>query len=224
MKALITSFVCLCVVPALAAPLICIQGNGASHQALRDRCPGADASFVNSPQSDPDQAGTDTTVPDMTGPLFAPLNLQVLMNLGPLTDSQMKSLFGKDASENADPTTSAQLPASGSGASATLNSPNSPATTNAVSMPVGIGMGMDPLPPPGGSVAQGGTVAEAGSASPSVPVPNATTDPVAAAASTPAAATPETGSIAMIGSGLVFLSLVASSTRKRKLIAKRNQS
>jgi hypothetical protein len=215
-KALITPFLCLCVLPALASPLICTQGNGAPQQALRDRCPSADASFVNSAASNPDQAGTDTTAPiDMIGPLFSGLNYQVVMNLGPLTDAQMKSLFGKDASGNADPTTTAQLSSPGAGTSAASNSTatSAPAATSAVSMPVGFGM--DP-PPPGGSVSP------AGSASLVVPAPNVT-DPVAAAvtaaaATTAAVATPEAGSIAMIGSGLVFLSLVASSTRKRKRV------
>lgn len=192
MKALITLlFLCICLPSAFAAPLLCPQGSDASQEALPGRCPANDASFANNPApNDRDAAGTNTSPFEITGPLFAPMNFQVLLNASPPADGQKTitpvggvSAAAIPAPMSIDPPAPDPILASDPAASAAGLPVVVPATTAA-----------DPSPTPGGSATP--------AASP--------TGPVAAAA------VPETGSIAMIGSGLVFFSLVAGSTRKRR--------
>ena len=95
-KALITSFLYICVLPAFAAPLICPQVSDASHEVLPGRCPANDASFVNNPVVAPRPrfgTGRHNTLRH-DGPTLSSMNFQVLSTPGPLTDSQMKSLLG----------------------------------------------------------------------------------------------------------------------------------
>jgi len=197
-KALITTlFLCLCALPADASSLICIPSPSASNEFLPMHCDSGDPSFVNTPS--PDAVDRNTQDPAATlnimGPLFMPMSFQAMITVGPLTDSQMKSSFGNAAAET----------------DAAMQLPTSPAATGAVSAPVG---GLTPPNTPNlpnlAATPQTGTGPSA-LADPTNPAPVTGSAPVTAAA-----AVPETASIVMIGSGLIFLSLVASSTRKRR--------
>jgi hypothetical protein len=181
-KALITTlFLCLCALPADASSLMCIPSPSASNEFLPMHCDSGDPSFVNTPSPDPvDRDAQDpAAILNIMGPLFMPMSFQVMITVGPLTDSQMKSSFGNAAVET----------------DAAMQLPTSPAVTSAVSAPVGVDPSNPPAPQTG---------------------PSTLADLTSQAPVTAAAAVPETGSIAMIGSGLIFLSLVASSTRKRR--------
>lgn len=237
MKILITAL-CLCVVPAFAAPA-CATGTYASYQALSGGCSIGNAvfsnfsalSFVNSPGvgtltpseievipsgtlSDDmltfmylNAAGSPTAVTvNQNGQIFSfGMSFDILVTPGALNGIQMSSTFSNTAPGSASASKTAQLVGGGPAITSTVNDggiSNALGTYNGVVMPV-TGAGTFLITDTTSLQAQTGMVAQSGFAN-SFLLSSATT------------ATPEIGSLAMIGSGLVFLSMIASSTRRRK--------
>lgn len=203
MKALITTFfLCFCGLQALASSLVCTPGTHPSHDDVSAGCITGEASFVNDSTltpNDPDESRMDMTMPiELTGQIFFPLNYQMFVSI-PLTDGQMKSLLSNAVSANEHTANAAQSAASASG------DPAASGSAGATFVPNGNPELLS-MTDPSSSADAAGPTPPTGSVNSSAPAAT-TTDP---------AATPENTSIAMIGSGLIFLSLVANSTRKRK--------
>jgi hypothetical protein len=240
MKIFISAFCALCLVaiPALAAPA-CVTGSYASYQALAGGCTIDNAtfsnfsglSFVNSPGVPPLTASEIEVIPSSTpttdvltfvflnaagaptpvtvnqnGQIFSfGLNFQIAVTPGSLTGIQMGSTFSNTAPGSVSASKSVQPLIGGPSVSSTVNDggvSNAMATYNGLLMPVS-GVGPFLVTDTTSLQAQTGSVTEAGFAN-SFNVGGVGTP------------TPEIASLAMIGSGLVFLSLIASSTRKRR--------
>ncbi|HEV1284527.1 MAG TPA: hypothetical protein VNU44_04425 [Bryobacteraceae bacterium] len=237
MKLLIPAL-CLCVVPALAAPA-CATGTYASYQALSGGCSIGNAlfsnfsalSFVNSPGvgtltpgeievipsgslSDDvltfmylNAAGSPTPVTlNQNGQVFSlGLSYDIVVTPGSLTGIEMSSTFGNTAPGSASASKTAQPVGGGSAITSTVNDggiSNSQGTYSGAVMPV-TGAGTFLITDTTSLQAQTGSATQSGFANSFLVSPGAT-------------ATPEIGSLTMIGSGLVFLSMIASSTRRRK--------
>ena len=237
MKILITAL-CLCVVPALAAPA-CVTGTYADYQALSGGCTIGDAlfsnfsnlSFVNSPgvvaltsseiQVIPSGTATEdlltfvylnanaTPTPvtlNQNGQIFSgSLSFDILVGPSVLTGIQMDSTFGNSSPGSASASKTAQLLTGGPAITSTVNDggvSNAMGTYSGTIMPV-TGTGMFLITDTTSLQAQTGSVTQSGFANAFLLTPGT-------------AETPEVGSLAMIGSGLVFLSMVASSTRRRR--------
>jgi hypothetical protein len=238
MKTLIP-VLCLCVVPAFAAPTACLPGTYASYQALSGGCTIGNAlfsnfsnlSFVNSPgvgtltpgeiEVIPSGNSTDdmltfvymnanaTPTPvtvNQNGQVFSlGLSYDIVVTPGSLTGIEMSSTFGNTAPGSASASKSAQPVGGGPAITSTVNDggiSNLLGTYNGAVIPV-TGSGTFLITDTTSLQAQTGSVTQSGFAN-SFLVSSGTT------------ATPEIGSLAMIGSGLVFLSMVASSTRRRR--------
>jgi hypothetical protein len=237
MKLLIPAL-CLCVVPALAAPA-CATGTYASYQALSGGCSIGNAlfsnfsalSFVNSPGvgtltpseievipsgslSDDmltfmylNGVGTPTAVTvNQNGQVFSlGFSYDIVVTPGSLTGIEMSSTFGNTAPGSASASKTAQPVGGGSAITSTVNDggiSNSQGTYSGAVMPV-TGAGTFLITDTTSLQAQTGMVTQSGFGNSFL-------------ISSAATATPEIGSLAMIGSGLVFLSMIASSTRRRK--------
>jgi hypothetical protein len=229
---------CLCVVPAFAAPA-CVTGTYASYQALSGGCTIGTAlfsnfsglSFVNSPgvgTLTPDEIQvipSGTTTDDLltfvylnsnatptpvtvneNGQVFSlGLSFDILVTSGALTGIEMSSTFGNTSPGSASASKTAQLLTGGPAITSTVNDggvSNALGTYNGTVMPV-TGAGTFLITDTTSLQAQTGMVTQSGFGNSFLLSPGST-------------ATPEIGSLAMIGSGLVFLSMVANSTRKRK--------
>jgi hypothetical protein len=243
MKILLILALCLCVVPAFAAPTACVTGSYASYQALVGGCTIGNAlfsnfsalSFVNSPgvgaltpseiQVIPSGTPTDdmltfvylnangTPTPvtvNQNGQIFSfGMSFDIVVAATAvtpgLTGIEMSSTFGNTSPGSASASKTAQLVAGGPAITSTVNDggvSNVLGTYNGTIMPVS-GVGTFLITDTTSLQAQTGMVTQSGFAN-SFLLSSGTT------------ATPEVGSLAMIGSGLVFLSMVASSTRRRK--------
>jgi hypothetical protein len=239
MKILISAFCALSLVaiPVLAAPA-CVTGTYASYQALAGGCTLDNATFsnfsgltfVNSagvPQltaSEIEVIPSSTATTDMltfvflnstgtatpvtvnaNGQIFSlGLNFQVLVAPPTLSGIEMAATFSNTAPGSVSASKSVQPLAGGTTISSTVNDAgvsNVMGTYNGLLMPVS-GSGVFLVTDTTSLQAQTGSVTEAGFANSFVVGPTT--------------ATPEIASLAMIGSGLVFLSLIASSTRKRR--------
>jgi hypothetical protein len=228
----------LCVAPAFAAPA-CVTGTYASYQALSGGCMIGNAlftnfsslSFVNSPgvgtltPSEIDvipsgiptddmltfeylnAAGTPTPViVNQNGQIFSfGMSFDIVVNPGSLTGIEMSSTFGNTAPGSASASKSAQPLGGGPAITSTVNDggiSNAMGTYSGAVMPI-TGSGTFLITDTTSLQAQTGAVTQSGFANSFLLAPGTT-------------ATPEIGSLAMIGSGLVFLSMVANSTRRRK--------
>ena len=233
------SVLCFCAVPALAIPTACVTGTYASYQALSGGCFIGDAlfsnfsnlSFVNSPgvgiltaseiEVIPSGTSTDavlsfvyldanaTPTPvtvNQNGQIFSfGLSFDLLVSPSTLTGIEMSSTFGNTAPGSASASKTAQLLTEGPAITSTVNDggiSNALGTYAGSIMPVS-GVGTFLITDTTSLQAQTGSVTQSGFANSFFLTPATT-------------ATPEIGSLAMIGSGLVFLSMVASSTRNRK--------
>jgi hypothetical protein len=233
------SALCFCVVPALASPTACVTGTYSSYQALPGGCTIGDAlfsnfsnlSFVNSPgvaaltaseiEVIPSGTSTDallsfvyldsnaTPTPvtvNQNGQIFSfGLSFDLLVSPSTLTGIQMSSTFGNTAPGSASASKTARLLSGGPAITSTVNDggiSNALGTYSGAVLPVS-GVGTFLITDTTSLQAQTGSVTQSGFANSFFLTPGST-------------ATPEIGSLAMIGSGLVFLSMVASSTRKRR--------
>jgi hypothetical protein len=233
------SALCFCVVPALAAPTACVTGTYASYQALSGGCTIGDAlfsnfsslSFVNSPgvgiltaseiEVIPSGTPTDallsfvylnanaTPTPvtvNQNGQIFSfGLSFDLLVSPSTLTGIQMSSTFGNTSPGSASASKTAQLLSGGPAITSTVNDggiSNALGTYSGAVMPVS-GVGTFLITDTTSLQAQTGSATQSGFTNSFLLTPAST-------------ATPEIGSLAMIGSGLVFLGMVANSTRKRR--------
>lgn len=233
------SALCFCVVPALALPTACMTGTYASYQALSGGCTIGDAmfsnfsslSFVNSPGVAPLTASEIEVIPSGTstdallsfvyldanaapspvtlnqnGQIFSfGLSFDLLVSPSTLTGIQMSSTFSNTSPGSASASKTAQLLSGGPAITSTVNDggiSNALGTYAGAVMPVS-GVGTFLITDTTSLQAQTGSVTQSGFTNSFLLTPAST-------------ATPEIGSLAMIGSGLVFLSMVASSTRKRR--------
>jgi hypothetical protein len=232
----------LCAIPALAAPA-CATGTYASYQALGAAGCSIGAAtfsnfsaltFVNSPgvaalttseiQVVPSStlnddlltfiylnaAGAPTAVTMGTnGQIFAfGLNFQLVFASGTsLAGIQMNSSFGNTAPGTVSASKSVAPLAGGSGVTSTVNDGGKSNVTGSYfgSMSPITGAGPFLITDTTSLNAETGSVTESGFANSFV------TGPLAAV-------TPEIGSLTMMGAGLVFLGLIASSTRLRKRV------
>jgi len=233
------SALCFCVVPALAAPAACVTGTYASYQALSGGCTIGDAlfsnfsnlSFVNSPgvptlaasqievtpsgtstdallnfvYLNSDAAATPVTV-NQNGQIFSfGLNFDLLVSSATLTGIQMSSTFSNTSPGSASASKTAQLLSGGPALTSTVNDggiSNALGTYSGTVIPVS-GVGTFLITDTTSLQAQTGAVTQSGFANSFLLTPGAT-------------ATPEIASLAMIGSGLVVISMVAGWTRKRR--------
>ena len=233
------SALCFCVVPALALPTACVTGTYASYQALSGGCTIGDAmfsnfsslSFVNSPgvgtltaseiEVIPSGSATDALLSfvyldanaapspvtlNQNGQIFSfGLSFDLLVSPSTLTGIQMSSTFSNTSPGSASASKTAQLLSGGPAITSTVNDggiSNALGTYAGAVMPVS-GVGTFLITDTTSLQAQTGSVTQSGFTNSFLLTPAST-------------ATPEIGSLAMIGSGLVFLSMVASSTRKRR--------
>ncbi len=239
MKTFITALCCLSAVPAaLASPAACVTGTYASYLALSGGCSIGDAtftsfsnlSFVNSPGVSP-LASSEILVTPSGGPTGATLNFvylnsagavtpvtvnqlgqifsfglsfQVLVSPSALTGIEMDSAFSNTAPASVSATKTAQLMTGGPTVTSTVSDggqSNVAGTYSGTLMPVS-GVGTFLITDTTSLQAQSGSATESGFI-----------NSFELASST--AQTPEIGSLAMIGSGLIGLGLVSTSTRKR---------
>jgi len=236
MKILITAL-CLCVVPAVAAPA-CVTGTYASYQALSGGCTVGDGtfsnfsnlSFVNSPGVPTLTASEIEVIPSGTATedllTFVYLNANAVPT--PVTVNQNGQIFSVGLSFDVLVTPSAL---SGIQMDSTFSN----------TAPGGVSASKTAQLPTGGAITStvndGGVSNAMGTYFGSVmPVTGVgtflITDTTSLQAQTgsvtqagfanaflltpPTAATPEVGSLAMIGSGLVFLGMAGNATRRRK--------
>lgn len=238
MKTLIIAL-CLSVVPALASPTGCVAGTYQSYVALSGGCTIGDAlfsnfsglTFVNSPgvstlatdqiQVMPSGTSTDAMLTfvfldtngdplpvtlNTNGQIFSMgLSFDVVVSPSNLTGIQMGATFSNTAPANVSASKSVQLLAGGPQITSTVNDEGiSNALGNHLGtlMPVS-GVGTFLVTDTTSLQAQTGSVSEASFTNSFFLGPQ--TVP-----------TPEIGSLLMIGTGLVFVSALASSTRRRK--------
>jgi len=236
MKTLIT-VLCVGAIPALAAPA-CVSGTYASYQALAGGCSIGDATFsnfsgltfLNSPgvpaltasQIEVIPSGTATSdmltfvylnaagaptpvTVNANGQIFSfGMNFQIVVTPSALTGIQMSSTFSNTMPGSVSATKSIQPVGGPILVSSTVNdggTSHAMGTLNGLVMPVS-GVGAFLVTDTTSLQAQTGSVTQAGFAN------SFNIGPVAS--------TPEIASQAMIGGGLVFLSLLANSMRKRK--------
>jgi len=237
MKTLIT-VLCVGAIPALAAPA-CVSGTYASYQALAGGCSIGDATFsnfsgltfLNSPGVPAltaseievipssaattdmltfvylNAAGAPTPVTVNTnGQIFSfGMSFQIVATPSALTGIQMSSTFANTMPGSVSATKSIQPIGGGTAVSSTVNdggTSHALGTVNGLVMPVS-GVGAFLVTDTTSLQAQTGIVTQAGFSNSFILGPIV-------------APTPEIASQAMIGGGLVFLSLLANSMRKRK--------
>jgi hypothetical protein len=239
MKILITA-ICLCVVPAVAAPA-CATGTYASYQSLASGgCTIGDALFTNfSNLSIVENAGVTVLAPaeieviptgsttsalltfvylnaagaptpltlNQNGQIFSMgFSFDILVSPSALTGIQMNSTFSNVGPGSVSASKSAQLLVGGPSVSSTVNDggvSNPLGTYNGVIMPV-TGTGRFLITDTTSLEAQTGSASQSGFGNVFILAPSGSTS------------TAENGSLAMIGSGLVFLSVLASTTRRRR--------
>lgn len=238
MKTVLTA-VCLCLVPAaLASPAACVTGTYASYQALSGGCSVGDAvfsnfsglAFVNTgidaltpSEIDVIPSGTSTdamltfvylnsngvatpVTVDSNGQIFAfGFDFDVTVSPSILTGIQIASTFSNTTPGSVSTTKTAQLEGGPTFAPSTVSDggvSNPMGTYDGVLIPVS-GVGTFVISDTTSLQAQTGSVTQAGF--------DNTFDLAASNATTP-----EVGSFVMIGSGLVFLSVLTGSNRRRK--------
>jgi hypothetical protein len=235
MKTLLPAL-CLCVVPMMAAPAACVTGTYASYEALASGCSIDDAvfsnfstlSFVNTlvaqlPASQIlvipsgtltdvfltfeylNAAGAPSAVSlSSAGQIFSMgFNYQITVSPSKLSSIQMDSTFSNTAPGSVSATKTAQLLGGGPTYTSTVSDngvSNVLGTQTGTVMPV-AGTGTFVITDTTSLQAQTGAVAQSNFANSFV--------------LSPATNTPEVQSLAMIGSGLVFLGLISASTRKK---------
>jgi len=234
----------LCVLPVLASSSPCAAGSYSSYEALSSGCSIGDAtfsnfsslSFVNSPGVTPLNADEIEVIPtgiptdasltfvylnangadapitlSSNGQIFSfGLNFQILVTPGTLAGFQMASTFSNTAPGSVSTTKTIQ-PEGGSTLDASTVSDggvsNAMGTYAGALVPVS-GVGTFLVTDTSSLQAQTGSVTQAGFVNSFVLDPTTSTaDP---------AAVPESTSLALVGSALIFLSLISSSTRQRK--------
>ncbi len=237
MKTLIT-VLCVGAIPALAAPA-CVMGTYASYQALAGGCSIGDATFsnfssllfLNSPgvpaltssQIEVIPSGTSTSdmltfvylnaagaptpvTVNANGQIFSfGMNFQIVVTPSALTGIQMSSTFSNTMPGSVSATKTIQPVGGPILVSSTVNDAgisHALGTLSGLVMPVS-GVGAFLVTDTTSLQAQTGSVTQVGFAN------SFNIGPISTA-------TPEIASQAMIGGGLVFLSLVANSMRKRK--------
>jgi hypothetical protein len=237
MKTLIT-VLCVGAIPALAAPA-CLMGSYASYQALAGGCSIGDATFsnfsaltfLNSPgvpaltASEIEVIPSGTSTNDMltfvylnaagaptpvtvntNGQIFSfGMTFQIVATPSALTGIQMSSTFSNTMPGSISTSKSIQPIGGGTTVTSTVNdggTSHAMGTLSGLVMPVS-GVGAFLVTDTTSLQAQTGSVTQSGFANSFILTPISS-------------ATPEIASQAMIGGGLVFLSLLANSMRKRK--------